>query len=342
MKFRNLAWLLILVMVGCSSDDDETPEFVPQEGAQIIIGNQGFYESTGASITLYNEDTDETSQSVYAAANNGEAIGDVLQSMYVYNDELYVVMNNSSKIEVLDPNTFTRKRVIQGFTSPRYIQFLSSDKAYVTDLWSNNIHIINPTTGTYSGIINTGFWVERMLEVEGEIWCTAPGQNKVIIINPTTDEIIEEITLSSTANPGDILIDSNNDVWVMCQGNFSAPLIEPTLVRINAATLEIESSFAYPDGTGFGGNMELSHTGDELYILMQGDLSKMSISANQLPSEMFISREGQPIYGISVNPESGDIYVGVDVNNMSYVYDSNGEVKYEIASGVLPWTAVWN
>jgi hypothetical protein len=342
MKFRILAWLLIFAILGCSSDDEETPEFTPQEGSQIIIGNQGFFLATDASLTLYNESTGEITQDVYAAANGGEAIGDVLQSMYLYNDELYVVMNNSSKVEVLDPNTFLKKRVIQGFNSPRYIAFLSPDKAYVTDLFSNNIHIINPTTGTYSGIINTGFWVEEMVEVDGDVWCTAPSENKVIIIDPTTDAITDQIALPSTANASDILLDAHNDVWVMCQGNFSAPLIEPTIVRIDAATLEIEATYLYPENTGFGGNIELSHTDQELYILMHGNVSKMSISATELPSETFIAREGQPFYGISVNPESGDIYVGVDIDNMSYIYDSDGSLKYEIESGVLPWTAVWN
>lgn len=344
MKFRNLAWLLILVIVGCSSDDDETPELTPQAGAQIIIGNQGGFLATNASITLYNQDSGETTQDLYAAANDGDVIGDVLQSMYLYNDELYVVMNNSSKIEVLDPSTFANKRTIQGLTSPRYIEFISSEKAYVSDIASSSINIIDPTAGTNLGAISTGFWVEEMVQIDGKVWCTAPGENKVIIIDISTNEITEEIAL--TANANDILLDANNDVWVLCQGSFSEPFIEPTIYRIDPASMMVEETLTYPTGTGFGGNIEISHTGLELYVLVQGSVSKMNITATELPSETFISRANQSLYGISIDQESGDIFVSdagdFAQDGMSYVYDSEGELKYEIEAGIVPWTAVWN
>ena len=47
-------------------------------------------------------------------------------------------------IYAIDINTFKEVGRITGFTSPRYIHFLSDEKAYVTQIWDPRIYIVNP------------------------------------------------------------------------------------------------------------------------------------------------------------------------------------------------------
>ena len=62
-------------------------------------------------------------------------------------------MNNSHVIFAIDLNTFKEVGRIENLTSPRYIHFLSDEKAYVTQLWDNRIFIINPKKYEITGYI---------------------------------------------------------------------------------------------------------------------------------------------------------------------------------------------
>ncbi len=347
MKIKNYAWLLAIALIACESDDDTTPDFegTDPEKSYVVVGNQGGFGANNASITLYDIADEVATQEMFSTANDGEVLGDVLQSIYHYNDEVYVVLNNSAKVEVLNDSTFEKARTIEGLGSPRFMLFLSDEKAYITD-WSyggtaHSIHIVNPSNGTYLGAINTDYWVENMILHDGEVWITSPDAGKVVIVNPETDTVTEEIAVAENAT--DILEDANGMIWVLCQGVWGGE--EPSLFKIDPETKTVETSFVFPSGTGFGGFMQASATNEELLILMAGELFKMNIDATALPVESFIARTGQLFYGVSVNRESGDIFLSDAVDYSSagvvYIYTAEGTLKSEFDGGVVPWMSFW-
>lgn len=352
MKIKNYVWLLAIALIACESDDEETVDFggLDPEKGYVVVGNQGNFLSNDASITIYDLESDEATQGVFAAANNDEALGDVLQSIYHYNDEVYVVMNNSSKVEVLNDSTFERARTIVGLASPRFMHFLSDEKAYISENnfgpTGNKINIVNPLNGTYLGAINTEFSIENMMEVNGEIWCTSTTAGKVVIVDPATDAIIDEIAVGPNAT--DIALDANGNIWVLCQGQgaWAGQELEPSLYRIDPETNSVETSFDFPAGTGFGGFMQISADQEELLILMLGEVLKMDVDATTLPSDAFIALTGQSIYGVSVNPSNGDIVVtdagGLTSSGGVFIYTKNGVLKDTFDGGIAPWMAFWN
>ena len=85
----------------------------------VIIACEGSFTRGNASIDLYNPSTGDLLPNAFAE-QAGYALGDILQDVYWTNNDLILVVNNSQKIEMLDPNTLTPKRTIAGFTSPRY------------------------------------------------------------------------------------------------------------------------------------------------------------------------------------------------------------------------------
>ncbi len=133
----------------------QTETFLPgPAGEGMFIINEGNFMYANASLTYYIPGSGKTENEVFIRAN-GINLGDVAQSMSIYGDNGYIVVNNSGVIFVIDPDTFRLKGSITGLISPRYIHFIDARKAYVTDLYQEKITIVDPQAFRISGHIPT-------------------------------------------------------------------------------------------------------------------------------------------------------------------------------------------
>jgi hypothetical protein len=221
------------------------------------------------------------------------------------------------------------------------MHFVSEQKAYITDLFANGIHIVDPSTATYTGLINTGTWMEHMLMQNGEVWATNPGGEKVFFINPGTDEINGDVALS--AGPSSLVKDAGGDVWVLCQGDFAD--VYPVMYRIDGQNKSIETTIELGDVNGYGGTLAIDPAGEALYILIGGQVYTMSTDDIAFPTNPLIAAEGRNLYGLSVNPVTGDIAVtdAVDFSSTGavYIYNADGTAKADFEAGIVPGFVYW-
>jgi hypothetical protein len=112
-------------------------------GSGLFITNEGNFQYGNATLSYYDPDTKVVENEVFYRSN-AMKLGDVAQSMCIYKDVGWVVVNNSHVIFAIDLNTFKERGRITNLTSPRYMHFVSDEKAYVTQLWDNRIFIVNP------------------------------------------------------------------------------------------------------------------------------------------------------------------------------------------------------
>lgn len=89
---------------------------------------------------------------------NDQKLGDTAQSMTLHNGTLWIVVNTSNVIFAIDPYTFQEKGRITGLASPRYIHFVSDDKAYVSQMEDINGNLWVLTDG--------GGWEENPIGFE--------------------------------------------------------------------------------------------------------------------------------------------------------------------------------
>ncbi len=335
------SFALMVLLASCNSDDEQTPKPPPAASDLLYIANEGSFNQGNANLTVYDPSTSTAFQNAFSAANGGEPLGDIFQSITQIDDELFFVVNNSQKIEVVNAATLQRTRSIGGLTSPRYMLPLSGNKAYVSDLFAGAIHIIDTSTGSIIGAVNSGQWVERMVLHNAEVWASTPSGDGLIFIDPSTDSITGSLALSAGANS--VAVDATGDVWVYCQGDFMN--VSPAIYRIHRITKTIESTFNITATGVYGGSLEMDHTGHNVYYLFGGDVYKMAIDATSLPSAPFISANGRVLYGMNVNRSTGQIAL-TDAADFSstghvYLYNPAGTLTTDFEAGIIPGFAFW-
>ncbi len=322
--------LYIVVLVALSFFSCVKDKPTPQEPANVTLSNahkvyivnEGNYMYANASVSLY-DTGNETVVENYYNSQNSAALGDVAQSMCEINGDLYIVVNNSGKIVVCDKD-LKLKKTITGITSPRFIQTVSNQKAYVSDLYANAISILDLNTGTKSGTIPCKGWTEQMAMLYNKVFVTNKSSNYLYVINAINNAMTDSIHLGSPN--GSIVTDKNDKIWVLSSGTSTSTT--GTLWRIDPIKDSIESSFVF-NTSGSAGSLCINRTRDTLFFFNAG-VCKMPVNSNAVPAP-FITKGTKNFYALGVDVISGEVYVS---DALDYVQRSNIYV-YSSSSGAL-------
>jgi len=302
--------------------------------ADVLIINEGNFGFGNGSITLYKPSNQTVSQNVFYQANNFP-LGDVAQSITQFNGKAYVVINNSSKIEVVDINNFNSIASITGFTSPRYFLPLNNNKAYVSDLFSNSIQIVDLTNNTVAGSIATSGWTENLILHDDTVYVCDMTNDNLLIINPSNDTLLDSVKVG--LQPNSLVLDQNNKLWILCDGGFNEA--NPKLIRYNPQTRTIETTFVFPNITESPGDLKINATGDQLYFI-NTDVYKMNINDAVLPLIPFVTSNSNTFYGLGVDPINEDVYVSDAIdyvqNGLIFRYSKSGNLVHQFNSGIIP------
>ncbi|MBV6485032.1 MAG: hypothetical protein KFKLKKLM_01579 [Flavobacteriales bacterium] len=334
--------ILLLIIFSCKKEEigpqclncNETP-ISNTSSTDVLIINEGTFGWTNASISLYNKENNNVNQNVFKNANNGTNLGDVAQSFLQINDKGYIVVNNSNKIEVVNISDFTSLATITGFNSPRYMLKINDSKAYVTDLYSNSIQIVNLNSNTISGNISVQGWTEQLVLHNDTAYVCDMTNNNILIINTTTDVLVDSIKVG--ISPNSLVIDKNNQLWVMCSGGFNEE--NARLIQINPINRAIVQTFTFSDINNSPSSLSINRNKDQLYFI-NNSVYQMNISSNSLPSIPIITNSGNIFYGLGIDPRNNDIYVSDAIdyvqNGMVFRYSASGSLIYQFSAGIIP------
>ena len=98
MKKLNLL-LLVLALLGtlffnsCTKDDKK--ENFPYDNG-VFITNEGPFQSGSGTITFYDKATGLTQEKIFETVN-AMPLGNIVQSMNIFNNKAYIVVNNANK-----------------------------------------------------------------------------------------------------------------------------------------------------------------------------------------------------------------------------------------------------
>ena len=316
----------------------------------LFITNEGNFQYGNATLSFYNPETKQIENEIFYRAN-AMKLGDVAQSMTIRNGIGWVVVNNSHVIFAIDLNTFKEVGRITNLTSPRYIHFLSDEKAYVTQIWDNRIFIINPKRYQVTGYIEVPNMTmesgstEQIVQYGKYVYINCWSyQNRILKIDTETDQIVAELTVG--IQPTSLALDCNNKLWIVTDGGYEGSPYgyeTPSLYRIDAETFTIEKQFEFTFGD-WPSEVQLNGTKDKIYWL-NDDVWEMDVTANNLPAEPFLPYNGTLYYGLTICPNSGDVYIADAIDyvqqGMIYRYSKDKRLIDSFYVGIIPGAFCW-
>ena len=332
---RLFAYTLLLLLVSSCKKEELGPQYLDQggTGGDVLLMNEGNFGWANGSLYSYSSNTGAVASHVFQNAN-GYALGDVVQSVSYISGSLYVVVNNSGKIEVLDPDDLTVQKTISGFNSPRYIKSVAPNKAYVTDLYQNAIYTVDLAGHNISGQISVGQWSEELTVHNGKVWVSLPDSGWVLCMDPLTDQITDTLVLTKGA--GQPVPDAAGNLWVLCTGGTSEFL--PALYRIDPGQSQIGLVHHFPGLTDHPIELERNGMGDSLYFI-NTHLYAMSIQDVILPSQALFDGTGRTFYALRMDTSKNELYVSdvKDYVQQSEIYriSSAGSLIDQFEGGII-------
>lgn len=340
---RNLLFYIIILFTIFSCKKDElgpqcvncNDEDIQTQSADVLILNEGNFGWGNGSISHYQPTSKIISNNVYQQANSNTPLGDVIQSAYQVNDKIYVIANNSSKIEVINSSNFKSMSTITGFNSPRYFLPISNSTAYVTDLYANSIHVLDLNSNAIIGNITTNGWTENMLLLNDTVYVCDKTNDNLLIINPANHALVDSIKLG--VEPNSIIKDKNNKLWILCGGGFQED--NPKLIKYNPQTRIIENTFVFSNINESPNNLVINSDGDQIYFL-NNHIYILAINSTSLPSSALVNSNGNTFYGLGIDPITEEIYVADAIDYVQsgvvFRYDNNGSLIDQFNVGIIP------
>lgn len=334
--------LIIIGLISCSQKEDIDPDIVKINSGGIFIVNEGNFSVANSSLSYYYPNTSENNNNLFYKVND-VPLGDVAQSITINNNMVYLVINNSGIVYAVDCETIEFKGKIDGLVSPREMIFINDQKAYVSDLYSSSITIVNPVSYEVIGTIELGRSSDCMVKSGNLIMAanwSAYNQTKinntVNVIDSETDVLIDSIVVG--IEPNSMVIDKNNSLWILCSGGFMNDEM-PTLWQVNATSFEIQNKFTFNNILLNPDNLCINDARDTLYFLNNGVYS-MSVSDNELPNEAIIDAGNKNYYALGIDPEQNEIYVSdaldYNQNGIIFRYGPTGKLISSFETGIIP------
>ena len=365
---RNLTILmfLFLALTACRKD----PKPLPSEISRVVpdptslftgmyIINEGNMNMNKASLDYLDFRNGLYTRNLYNQVNPNitKGLGDVANDIGLYGNKLYVVVNNSNKIEIL--NATTGKRINQvEINNCRYITF-ADGKAYVS-AYSGGVGNSNSANGTVAEIDTNLLKITRTVTVGREPEQLAVVNQKLYVANSggysppnyeSTISVIDLVTFKEVKlievgiNLHRLKADRYGDLYVTSRGDYyqipSKFFVVSTQTESVKKTFDLAvSNFTIDDDIAY----LYATTWDSVTGKNNINYPMINVKQEVLLPQQFI-RDGtfkdiQLPYGLAVNPFTKEIYVADAKDYVTsgklHCYSPSGQLKWSVTTGDVP------
>ena len=360
--------LISLIFSSCRKEEEIVPSTVTKvaEGetgpvAGFFLLNEGNMGSNKASLDYYDYETGKYHKNIYGERNPYEVkdLGDVGNDIQIYGNKLYVIINYSNYLEIMDVATVKHIAKI-AIPNCRYVVF-KDGFAYVSsyagpvkiDPNARIGYVAKVDTATYEVLDSciVGYQPEEMAICGNKLYVANSGGYRV----PNYDNTVSVIDLNSFKEMKKITVGINlhrmeldryGNLWVSSRGDYYGTRSK-TYVIDTKTDLVTDILHLLPNS-----NMTLS--GDSLYVYSTEwsyitntntiSYAIVNTKTKKVVSRNFITdgtdKNIEIPYGIAVNPETKDIFVTDAKDYVTpgtlHCFSPDGKKKWSMTTGDIP------
>ena len=332
----------------------------PKHIKGMYLLNEGNMGSNKCTIDFYDYTTGEYFRNIYPEQNPDivKELGDVGNDIQIYGDKLFVVVNCSHFVEVMDLKT-ARHIGSVNITNCRYIQF-HNGKAYVSS-YAGPVQIdpnarpgkiveFDVETLQIEREVVVGYQPEEMVITNGKLYVANSGgyrfpnyDRTISVVDLTSFQVVH--TIDVAINLHRMELDRQGRIYVSSRGDYAGKGSD--VFVIDSQTEEVIGNLGIAAS-------EMCMSGDSIYMISTEWSNQTSsntisytlydVNRQQIVSRNFITdgtdKEIQLPYGIAVNPESKEFFVCDATNYVSpgylFCFTPEGKKKWKIRTGDIP------
>lgn len=362
MRYNSILYTLIILQVAACRKDITPPRLdivqipgysraqVEQPGVQgVYLLNEGNMNMNKASLDYLDLNTGRYSRRLFEAYNPEvtKGLGDVGNDIRIYGSKMYIVVNNSNKVEVVDAATVTRIKQLN-IRQCRYVAF-DKGYAYIT---SNDgyVSVIDTATLTETARIPTGRNPEQLVITNNKLYVANSGgysppnyERTVSVIDLQTQREIKRIDVA--INLHRLALDQYGDLYVTSRGDYYN--VPSRLYVIDTHTDQVKKQFDVAAGNiCIHKDLAYIYSVAWSYITHSNTISYTLINVKDetVLNRSFITdgtdKQIDIPYGIAVDPDTEDVYVTDALDYVSpgilYCFDKTGKKKWSVETGDIP------
>lgn len=320
---------------------DNGQETVHDDGtAEMYVLCEGLFNLNNSTLARYSFETDACMPDYFRTMNR-RGLGDTANDMDIYGGKLYVVVNVSSTVEVIDLHTGLSVGQVSfvaedgSSRQPRAVAF-DGGKAYVCS-YDGTVARIDTASLQVEALAEVGRNPEDLCVQDGKLYVSNSGgldwegigvDRTVSVVDLDAFREVKQIEVGP--NPGKILAGQAHTVWVATYGG-NIEEGDYHLVKINAQTDAVEAVYDEPV-MDFAIDYNLAYLYNYDYQTSQSSVKVFDLASGKVVREQFIT-DGTKIerpYAIAVNPYSSNVYI-----TEAYNYQVEGDLLCFAPDGKL-------
>lgn len=348
-----MSLLATLFITACSDTDSPIDNENPStEARALLILSEGGFNQNNSSLARYDLLSGDLEKDYFQSINK-RGLGDTGNHMLLYGSRVYIVVNGSSTIEVLEAATGKSIRQIPmktgGGSGKQPRQIASHDgKVYVTS-FDDTVTRIDTISLDIDGSVEVGMDPDGIVIKDNKIYVANSGGLNYLDGYDTTVSVInletftEEKKIDVGVNPVSLGADSQGDIYIAVIGDYVN--IFPAFKRIDRVTGDVET-IAEVESLG-----KFVISDNKAYIITGSYRIPYKVWVYDCLKEMLVSEnfitdgtEIDNIHSIVVDDHTGDLFImesDYTTPGTVYCFNKEGKLKYSIpAIGLNPSTVV--